>query len=252
MGTSTVMIAGRPGCGSVSWASRLRPVAGEGTEVTGRGQRLLAVRCRLAGLRASSRSRSLASDRMVDAPFSRRVSAGVRPGSGSTKKRSPTWSHAREREIDEGHIPSCQLAFARDGQFVEWLTFGDAAPESRYVIFSATKPVVAAVIWILMGEGAIDVIAPRCRAHPRVRDQRQGRDHDRAGHAAHVGVPARAVLAARLGRSRAPAGAVREVAVQLGAGHALRVPPDLGALGARRADRAGVGIGLPRLRPRRV
>src|SRR6476469_8020562 len=62
-----------------------------------------------------------------------------------------------QREIDEGHVPSCQLAFARDGRLALWVTLGDAAPESRYVIFSSTKPVVAAAIWILMGEGAIDV-----------------------------------------------------------------------------------------------
>ena len=38
-----------------------------------------------------------------------------------------------------------------------WRTFGAAAPESRYVIFSATKPVVAGAVWILIGEGLLDV-----------------------------------------------------------------------------------------------
>src|SRR4051812_22737575 len=65
-----------------------------------------------------------------------------------------------QREIDEGHTPSCQMAFAREGRLALWVTLGDAAPESRYVIFSATKPVVASAIWILMGEGAIDVTLP--------------------------------------------------------------------------------------------
>ena len=37
------------------------------------------------------------------------------------------------------------------------MTLGDAAPESRYVIFSSTKPVVAGAVWILMGEGRLDV-----------------------------------------------------------------------------------------------
>ena len=50
----------------------------------------------------------------------------------------------------------------------------------------------------------------------------------------------------REGRARR----VREVAAQLGARHRVRVPPDLGALGARRAHRAGLGQRLPRLRPR--
>jgi CubicO group peptidase (beta-lactamase class C family) len=62
-----------------------------------------------------------------------------------------------QREIDEGRLPSCQLAFARDGKLAVWITLGAAAPESRYVIFSSTKPVVASALWMLMGEGAIDV-----------------------------------------------------------------------------------------------
>ena len=62
-----------------------------------------------------------------------------------------------QREIDEGRLPSCQLAFARDGEVVVSVTLGDATPDSRYVIFSATKPVVASAVWMLMGEGAIDV-----------------------------------------------------------------------------------------------
>jgi len=62
-----------------------------------------------------------------------------------------------QREIDEGHIPSFQLAFARDGKLAVWLTVGAAEPGSRYVIFSSTKPVVASAVWILIGEGAIDV-----------------------------------------------------------------------------------------------
>ena len=48
-----------------------------------------------------------------------------------------------QREIDEGHIPSCQIAFARHGKLAVWITLGAAEPESRYVIFSSTKPVVA-------------------------------------------------------------------------------------------------------------
>ncbi len=62
-----------------------------------------------------------------------------------------------QREIDEGHVPSCQLALALDGDVIFEATLGDAAPDSRYTIFSATKPVVAGAMWILIGEGAIDV-----------------------------------------------------------------------------------------------
>jgi CubicO group peptidase (beta-lactamase class C family) len=62
-----------------------------------------------------------------------------------------------QREIDGGHIPSCQLAFARDGKVAVSITLGAAEHESRYVIFSSTKPIVASALWILMGDGALDV-----------------------------------------------------------------------------------------------
>jgi CubicO group peptidase (beta-lactamase class C family) len=62
-----------------------------------------------------------------------------------------------QRDIDDGLMPSCQLAFARHGRHVVSVTLGDAPPESRYVIFSATKPIVASAVWILVGEGLLDV-----------------------------------------------------------------------------------------------
>jgi CubicO group peptidase (beta-lactamase class C family) len=65
-----------------------------------------------------------------------------------------------QRDIDDGRIPSCQLALARNGKVAVWRTFGEAAPDSRYVIFSATKPIVAGGIWVLIGEGAIDISQP--------------------------------------------------------------------------------------------
>src|SRR5258706_14990467 len=93
---------------------------------------------------------------MTDAPFTRQVAddpavLGVDAGAVAEV------IARAQREIDEGHVPSCQLAFARDGRLAVWVTLGDAAPESRYVIFSSTKPVVAGAVWILIGEGLLDV-----------------------------------------------------------------------------------------------
>jgi CubicO group peptidase (beta-lactamase class C family) len=62
-----------------------------------------------------------------------------------------------QSEIDAGRLPSAQIALARDGRVAVWRAFGDAPVESRYVIFSATKPVVASAVWILIGEGLLDV-----------------------------------------------------------------------------------------------
>jgi CubicO group peptidase (beta-lactamase class C family) len=62
-----------------------------------------------------------------------------------------------QSEIDEGRLPSAQLALARDGKVAVVRAFGNAPVDSRYVIFSSTKPVVASAVWILIGEGLLDV-----------------------------------------------------------------------------------------------
>jgi CubicO group peptidase (beta-lactamase class C family) len=93
---------------------------------------------------------------VIDAPFSREVSEGS-AGLGIDETALADLIARAQREIDEGHIPSCQIAFARHGKLIVWTTLGDATPTSRYIIFSATKPVVAAAVWMLMGEGSVDV-----------------------------------------------------------------------------------------------
>jgi CubicO group peptidase (beta-lactamase class C family) len=61
------------------------------------------------------------------------------------------------REIDEGILPSCQLAIAQHGAVVHTETIGDAphGEDTRYVMFSSTKAIVASAIWQLLAEGAI-------------------------------------------------------------------------------------------------
>ena len=61
------------------------------------------------------------------------------------------------REVDDGLLPSCQFALARDGRLAAFETVGDAGPETRYVIFSATKAFVASAAWLLIGDGSLDV-----------------------------------------------------------------------------------------------
>jgi len=62
-----------------------------------------------------------------------------------------------QREIDEGNLPSCQLALARGGELELFETLGDATNESRYVVFSCTKAFVAGAMWALIGDGAVEV-----------------------------------------------------------------------------------------------
>src|SRR3954453_3462084 len=62
-----------------------------------------------------------------------------------------------KREVEAGIVPSCQLALARDGKVEDHVTLGaaTAGDESQYVIYSATKPVVASAIWQLLAEGSL-------------------------------------------------------------------------------------------------
>src|SRR5206468_16124 len=48
------------------------------------------------------------------------------------------------RDVDSHLLPSCQLAAARHGRLAAFHTFGEATNETRYVIFSCTKALVAA------------------------------------------------------------------------------------------------------------
>jgi CubicO group peptidase (beta-lactamase class C family) len=60
------------------------------------------------------------------------------------------------REVDEGLLPSAQIAIAKDGKLAAFETFGAAQPTTRFVVFSATKGIVAGAAWILIGEGKLD------------------------------------------------------------------------------------------------
>ena len=64
------------------------------------------------------------------------------------------------REVDDGLLPSCQIALAYQGEIVAEQVFGDATLDSRYVIFSATKPFVASTVWTLIAEAKIDINEP--------------------------------------------------------------------------------------------
>jgi len=65
-------------------------------------------------------------------------------------------STAKE-SVDSGWLPACQLAVARDGELVAFETFGAADDDTRFCIFSATKPIVASAVWHLIADGSLDV-----------------------------------------------------------------------------------------------
>ena len=59
------------------------------------------------------------------------------------------------RDIESGLLPSCQLAIALDGEVLVHEGFGEAGLDTRYTIFSATKPFIASMVWQLLGEGSV-------------------------------------------------------------------------------------------------
>ena len=61
------------------------------------------------------------------------------------------------REVDAGHLPSCQVALAYENELVAFETFGEAGDDTRYAFFSATKAFVAATLWTLIAEGKLAV-----------------------------------------------------------------------------------------------
>jgi CubicO group peptidase (beta-lactamase class C family) len=88
---------------------------------------------------------------MIDARFvaSRPEDAGV-----DSEKLEAVFARAR-RDVDQGLVPSAQVAVARNGKVAGLRTFGDATDETLYCIFSCTKAVVAAAIWLLLEEGLL-------------------------------------------------------------------------------------------------
>jgi len=70
------------------------------------------------------------------------------------------------REVEEGLLPSCQIAIARNGKIGAMKTFGSAVQggadqpatdSTLYSVFSCTKAIVSSAMWILVGEGKLDI-----------------------------------------------------------------------------------------------
>jgi CubicO group peptidase (beta-lactamase class C family) len=64
------------------------------------------------------------------------------------------------RDVDDGLLPSCQVALALNNEVVVNEAFGGATTNTRYVMYSCTKPVVAGAAWLLIGKGQLDTSRP--------------------------------------------------------------------------------------------
>ena len=61
------------------------------------------------------------------------------------------------KEVDDGLLPSCQIAVARKGQIAALKSFGSANNDDLYCVFSATKAITSAAAWLLIQEGKLDI-----------------------------------------------------------------------------------------------
>jgi CubicO group peptidase (beta-lactamase class C family) len=62
--------------------------------------------------------------------------------------------------VDDGATPACQVAVAKDRELLCFETFGDATNDTRFAVFSATKPITASMVWLLIGDGVLDITRP--------------------------------------------------------------------------------------------
>ena len=61
------------------------------------------------------------------------------------------------QEVDEGVLPSAQIAVAREGKLALFETFGGATNNSLYCVFSSTKAITSAAAWLLIESGDLSV-----------------------------------------------------------------------------------------------
>jgi CubicO group peptidase (beta-lactamase class C family) len=71
-----------------------------------------------------------------------------------------------QAEIDGGHSLAAQFALGLGDEIVAGASFGTARPESRFVIFSATKPIVAMALLPHLADGSVELTAPVARYLP--------------------------------------------------------------------------------------
>ena len=61
------------------------------------------------------------------------------------------------REVDEGLLPAVQVAIARDGRLAVFESYGAADNSNLFCIFSATKAITSAAVWLLIQENRLSV-----------------------------------------------------------------------------------------------
>jgi CubicO group peptidase (beta-lactamase class C family) len=63
-------------------------------------------------------------------------------------------------DVEDGPLPSAQIAVAKNGKPVAFEAYGDTTPATRYITQSAGRPLLAACVWKLMSDDLLDVDQP--------------------------------------------------------------------------------------------
>ncbi len=66
---------------------------------------------------------------------------------------------AAEQEIRNG-LTACQVAVARDNEVLWTHSVGSATADTRFWVASATKPIFSSAIWLLIGDGQLELGRP--------------------------------------------------------------------------------------------
>lgn len=64
------------------------------------------------------------------------------------------------REVAEGLLPAAQIAIGRHGRVVLQQNYGDSTDDSLFCIFSATKAITSAAIWLLLEADVLQLDEP--------------------------------------------------------------------------------------------
>ena len=92
----------------------------------------------------------------ADAPTAPRAVAAPEAVGVDAERLAAVVERAR-REVDEGLLPSAQIAVAREGRLVLFETFGDADDDTLYCVFSCTKAITSAAAWLLIEAGDLAI-----------------------------------------------------------------------------------------------
>ena len=61
------------------------------------------------------------------------------------------------QEVESGLLPSVQIAVARKGKLAILESFGEASSDSLFTVFSSTKAIISAALWLLVQEQELSI-----------------------------------------------------------------------------------------------